>query len=204
MITQDNIAIFRKIYHVMHENTTKLIELDQAFGDGDLGISMEQGFKAIYEFSLENEEIDFGSCFFQISKVFNEAAPSSLGTILSFGFMGMAKRLKGINNATLFDMQQAMSKGLELMKQKTGTKLEEKTIFDSLEPAVNQFCSHQDKNEALRSACEAAKQGMLNTKNQIAIHGRSAYHKEKTLGHIDGGAYVSYLIFSALASDCCE
>ncbi|SJZ65508.1 dihydroxyacetone kinase subunit DhaL [Anaerorhabdus furcosa] len=201
MKTKECIQYFERIKTEIHKNSAKLVELDQAFGDGDLGISMDQGFSSVVEFIKSCEEEDFGKYFMQVSKTFNESAPSSLGTIISFGFMGMAKSMKGITDAKLSDFQEAFKKGLENIKEKTGAKVGDKTIIDSLEPAVNAFCGSGNQKEALHFANEAAKNGMEETSKLIAVHGRAAYHKEKTLGHIDGGAYVSYIIFKALLND---
>jgi phosphoenolpyruvate---glycerone phosphotransferase subunit DhaL len=33
-----------------------------------------------------------------------------------------------------------------------------------------------------------------------AVHGRAAYHNEKSRGHVDGGATVGMLIFQAIDS----
>ena len=63
-------------------------------GDGDLGVSMSEGFAAAARFVEETQETDLGKLLMQTGGVFNEAAPSSLGTIISFAFMGMAKSLK--------------------------------------------------------------------------------------------------------------
>lgn len=32
----------------------------------------------------------------------------------------------------------------------------------------------------------------------MAVHGRAAYHGEKTIGHVDGGSYVGKLIFEGI------
>lgn len=200
MKTNECNQYFELIAKEINENVLRLIELDQAFGDGDLGISMNQGFEGIVDY-LNNNAVDedFGRYFMRISKVFNEAAPSSLGTILSFGFSGMAKSLKGVSHAHLDDFKLAFAEGLQNIKEKAGAKSKEKTIIDSLEPAIHEFCLHDDVKKALHTACVAAEKGMQDTSNYIAVHGRAAYHKEKTLGHIDGGATVGYLIFKALA-----
>ncbi len=190
--------IFPLIYNEISINKDYLVELDQVFGDGDLGLSMEQGFLAVKEYTEDSSEVDFGKFFLQVSKTFNESAPSSLGTILSFLFMGMAKSLKGNEEITLDQLKDALNKGVLLIEEKAKSKLNEKTILDSIIPAVNAFNNSNNINDAIKQAHIAAKTGMENTKNIQAVHGRAAYHKEKTLGHIDGGAYVSYLIFKAI------
>ena len=90
------------ISRIMTENRDYLVELDQQNGDGDLGVSMAAGFKAVSDYlaaasadGSSDGEKDLGKLFMKSSGVFNEAAPSSLGTIFSIGLMGMAKVLKG-------------------------------------------------------------------------------------------------------------
>ena len=78
----------------------ELIRLDQQSGDGDLGISMRDGFQAA-EGGMEAETVkDLGIALNECGIRFNEAAPSSLGTILSFGFNGMAKALRGMEECS--------------------------------------------------------------------------------------------------------
>ena len=84
----------KKISRKIETNKDYLVKLDQQNGDGDLGISMSDGFKAVDMLLELSEEEDLGKILMKSGNAFNEAAPSSLGTILSFGFMGMAKSLK--------------------------------------------------------------------------------------------------------------
>lgn len=68
---------FEKISKIMQKNRDYLIELDQRNGDGDLGISMSNGFRAVFEGMTESQEADLGRIFLEASKNFNEAATSS-------------------------------------------------------------------------------------------------------------------------------
>lgn len=184
------------------ENKDYLVELDQAFGDGDLGISMSEGFQEVVSWQKDIEERDIGKFLMQASKVYNEAAPSSLGTILAFFFMGMAKTTKG--NEIIEDKKfaEALTSGYENIISKVNSKLGEKTILDSLIPGVNALkeeLTEKNIKEAASSGEKAAKDGVEKTKDMIAVHGRAAYHGEKTVGHIDGGAYVGYLVLKGIS-----
>ena len=101
----------RKISRIMAENKDYLIKLDQQNGDGDLGVSMSEGFEAAAVFVEGTSETDLGKILMQTGGVFNEAAPSSLGTIISFAFMGMAKSLKGKTEAGLPEFAEAVMAG---------------------------------------------------------------------------------------------
>lgn len=185
----------------MTENRNYLVELDQRNGDGDLGISMSEGFNALVEVLNQTEETDLGKVFRDLSKTFNESAPSSLGTILSFGLMGMAKELKGKTEVSRQEFSVALEKGLENILDKTGSKTGEKTIIDSLSPGIESLLSSESEEDktAFQNAYEASKDGAEKTKEMMAVHGRAAYYGEKSLGLVDGGAVVGTLIFKGMA-----
>lgn len=189
-----------KISLVMDENKDYLVELDQLNGDGDLGISMSAGFRAVKDYFAETEETDLGKALAKAGNAFNEAAPSSLGTIMAFGFMGMARELRGMTEIGMGELAGALEKGVEKIMEKTGSKPGERTVLDALCPAVKAFREHSaDPSEAWRAAAQAAAAGAESTKAMKPVHGRAAYYGEKSLGHFDGGAVVGQLIFEALA-----
>lgn len=190
-----------RISRKMNENKDYLIKLDQQNGDGDLGVSMSEGFAAACAFVQGSEETDLGKLFMKMGGVFNEAAPSSLGTILSFGFMGMAKALKGKTEIGLSEAAEAMKAGVEKIMEKAGSKPGEKTILDALCPAVEILCTEAggEVKEALKKAAEKAAEGSEATKEMRSVHGRAAYYGEKSIGLLDGGSVVGRLIFEAIA-----
>ena len=199
MNTKDILKINEIIEQLMIENKEYLIELDQLFGDGDLGISMCQGFRGLLE-NFNRDESNIGKVFIKMGRDFNESAPSSLGTILSFGMIGMAKATKGKENLSSEELYDAIKAGVDNIVSKTGSKEGEKTILDSLIPAVANTESVKSEGiEKLAAAmAKEADKGAEETKNMISKHGRASYHGEKTLGHMDGGAYVGKLLFEAL------
>ena len=168
-----------------------------------MGISMSEGFNALVEVLNKTEETDLGKVFRDLSKTFNESAPSSLGTILSFGLMGIAKELKGKTEVSRQEFSVALEKGLDNILDKTGSKVGEKTIIDSLSPGIESLLSSgsEEDKTAFQNAYEASKAGAEKTKEMMAVHGRAAYYGEKSLGLVDGGAVVGTLIFKGMAME---
>jgi len=189
-----------EIASVMAENRQYLIELDQRNGDGDLGISMSDGFAAASAFVNTSEESDLGKLLVGASKVFNEAAPSSLGTIMSFCMMGMARTLKGHESADTALVGEAMVAGVAKIMERANSKPGEKTVLDALDPAARALCDHagEGASAAWQAAAKAAAEGSDSTANMQAVHGRAAYYGDKTIGMIDGGSVAGKLIFEAL------
>lgn len=187
---------FQNISKEIDENKDRLISLDQQNGDGDLGISMSDGFHAVCDFLQNTEEIQLTQLFSKAGNSFNEAAPSSLGTILSFFMKGIARGLKGKESCNTKEMAAAMQLGLQNVMNKAGSKPGEKTILDALEPAIRALESIEDM--PWEAAAKAASDGSESTRQMKAVWGRAAYYGEKSLGLLDGGSYVGALIFKAL------
>ena len=110
--------ITEAIYFKINENKDYLTRLDQESGDGDLGISMVSGFQAVKNYMETTEEADLGRALNKCGDVFNEAAPSSLGTILTFFLKGMAKNLKGCSECGLDRIAEALQQGIENIMKK--------------------------------------------------------------------------------------
>ncbi len=181
------------------ENKDYLVSLDQQNGDGDLGISMSDGFHAVLQYLNDNQETDLGKVLNRCGNAFNEAAPSSLGTIIAFAFKGMAKALMGKTECNLENLSEAMQLGLENVMSKAGSKPGEKTILDSLSPGIEALkASSGDPSTAFVLAADAARDGSENTKKMKAVWGRAAYYGDKSIGTLDGGSVVGVLIFEAL------
>lgn len=187
---------FQNISKEIDENKDRLISLDQQNGDGDLGISMSDGFHAVCDFLQNTEEIQLTQLFSKAGNSFNEAAPSSLGTILSFFMKGIARGLKEKESCNTKEMAAAMQLGLQNVMNKAGSKPGEKTILDALEPAIRALESIEDM--PWEAAAKAASDGSESTRQMKAVWGRAAYYGEKSLGLLDGGSYVGALIFKAL------
>lgn len=181
------------------QNRDYLVELDQVNGDGDLGISMDDGYKAVVEYLKTAEETDLGKLIMACGKVFNASAPSSLGTITAFGFMGIAKALKGKEEATFEEAAAAVKAGVDNIMVKAGSGVGQKTIVDAIYPGAEALVANaQDPAAAVEAAAKAAADGSEATKQMRAVHGRAAYSAERSIGILDGGSVVGKLIFKGI------
>jgi dihydroxyacetone kinase len=204
MNAQSLAGAFGALSAVMDKNRDYLIQIDKQNGDGDLGISMSSGFRAVKEYLSEHTggERDLGRLLMKSGSLFNEAAPSSLGTIISMGMMGMARSLKGKEEAGLADLAAAMEAGLASIMEKAKSKPGEKTVLDALCPGVEALKKASggggDIKGAFAAAAAAAAEGSEHTKNMKAVHGRAAFYGEKSIGVLDGGSVAGKLIFEGL------
>lgn len=91
----------KRVFHawnlIFQEHVEQLTALDSAGGDGDLGVVMRDGFRIADEFVTDSDEHDIGKMIYMAGKKFNSIASSSMGTLISSGFMKIGKQLKGKN-----------------------------------------------------------------------------------------------------------
>jgi dihydroxyacetone kinase-like protein len=79
----------------------------------------------------------------------------------------------------------------------------EKTMLDTLTPAVAALKAAQEREEPFLAACDqalaAAEEGMKATIPMLATKGRASYLGERSIGHQDPGATSSFYIAQVLA-----
>ncbi len=179
-----------------------LTELDSALGDGDCGQGMKAGFTAVIE-GLKNAEGDSSS---DILKKTGMALVSAIGgtsgAIYGTAFLKMAAAARNAKTADLMDVAAILEAGLNGAKMRgENTQVGDKTLVDSLEPAVYAFKAKAESGasllEACRAATEAAQAGSDSTIGLIAKKGRASYLGERSIGHRDAGSYGIVVICKA-------
>lgn len=186
---------------VMQENRTYLIELDSVVGDGDLGLTMSDGFTAAYHMIQELDELDIGKLLYQAGKAMANAVPSTMGTLMASGWMQAGKVLKGNHELSLqmlANMFQAFEEGVQLRGK---ARIGEKTFLDGIDPAVKSMVESVTCKDTIqlmaKKAHQAALQGYDHTTTMLAVHGRAATRGEASRKLKDPGAYVAVLMMHA-------
>ncbi len=198
---------FKKIFaawsRTMTEKMDYLVTLDQVAGDGDLGLTMSDGFGAMHAYvSQAEEDADLGKLFYQAGKEMNIHASSSLGTLISSGFMEAGKVFKGqteLNGCGLAQFLEAIEDGIV---KRGKAAVGEKTFLDGFHPAVEVMLANKDEDRVLltlREAASAAQQGSAATVGMLAKWGRAARRGEDSRQILDPGSVVAALIVSTLS-----
>ncbi len=194
-------SLLKEIQDIMCSNRDYLIKLDSVVGDGDLGLTMSDGFVAAYKAVADSEEPDAGKLLYNAGKAMSTAVPSTMGTLMASGLMQAGKVLKGkmqLEPGDIADLFQAYLEGVE---NRGKAKVGEKTFLDGLDPAVKALktalASGNTLAEAATRAREAAEEGFKNTTTMVAVHGRAATRGEASRTLEDPGAAVAMLIMIA-------
>jgi len=191
-------GLFAKIKDIMIENKDWLFELDSVMGDGDLGLTMTNGFSKICETTFSYKEEKIGKLLIKAGMILAENVPSTMGTLIATGFMKAGKVSKDKIEIDLLDLVEMSSAFVEGIMKRGKTKLGEKTVVDSLYPAFEALKSASESNkslkEAFRQAYEAANKGVEATKKMVSKHGRGVWYGKKSIGKKDPGAVAGMLL----------
>jgi len=204
----DIIAIIKNMKDSMLANKDRLIELDSALGDGDLGITMCRGFEEVYNGIKQTEETDTGKILVNAGMIFAQSAPSTMGTLLASGFMKAGKAVSGKNELSLSGITELIEAFIDGIQKRGKAEPGDKTILDALTPALEELRKAGREgtslSEGLTAAYKAAVKGSEHTKTMAAKHGRPAYYGNKSIGKIDPGSEVGVLIMKAFAEYCVQ
>lgn len=195
------IRLLKEIQDIMAEKKDYLIKLDSVVGDGDLGLTMSDGFAAAYKSVSEGNETDIGKILYNAGKAMSIAVPSTMGTLMASGLMQAGKALKGTTELEPIDVATIFEAYCEGVANRGKAKVGDKTFLDGFDPAVKTLKSALEVGEELGVAAskarEAAEKGFENTTTMIAVHGRAATRGEASRTLQDPGASVAMLIFKA-------
>lgn len=182
-----------------------LTELDQAIGDGDLGITMKKIALALCEYVANTQVEDIGQYLVGAGMVANRVGSSSFGTLTSTALMRAGMKVKGNNKisaAHLSEILQAATLGIQ---ERGKAKLNDKTVLDVLLPASDAFKSALDSGAALEDAgkkmLEAARKGCDDVTPLKSLIGRASWLGEQTKGKIDPGCAVALIILEAISDN---
>lgn len=203
---QELIYYFKEVVEVMETEKDYLCDLDRKLGDGDHGVTMSIGWQAVNE-KLNGElmeETDCGKISITVGKTFLDAVGSSVGPLYATGFLRGAKAIRGKSELTDEDLAAfwvAFGNGVQERGQ---AKVGDKTIIDTLAPAVEtleeSFAKSGDFVSAFKEAVAAGKAGMESTKDLISKIGRSSRLGERSVGAQDPGATSAYFILATFLS----
>ena len=185
-------------------NKDYLGQVDGLIGDGDHGMNMNKGFTMTGE-NLKGKRESFTRSLETLgSTLFNDIG-GSMGPIYGTVFMSMAEAGEGAEEIDLATFTNMLASGLDALQEIVEAKPGDKTLVDTLAPAVNSLwadCEKQaDFAEALDRMKLAAEAGKDSTKDLVAKFGRSSRLGERSRGVLDAGAVSCNILLQAMASE---
>lgn len=175
-----------------------LSELDRAVGDGDHGVTMSIGWRAVAAKLQETQQQDCGAICQQTAMAFLNAVGSSVGPLYSTAFLRAGAAVQGKSSLSANDSLAFWSAFAQGIQERGKAQIGDKTMVDTWGPAVDrlkQACAnHGDFVSGFAEAVAAGEAGMRSTVDMLSRAGRSSRLGNRSIGHQDPGATSAYYI----------
>ena len=180
------INIFQKLLEEAKNSYDEFNAADGKIGDGDLGITILNGFEEINN-NINKFSDDMGVNFMICSQAFVKKSGSSFGTLIAFSFMNISKNFKGKKECNHEDVVDIFETTLKTIQERGKTKLGDKTIADSLDLIIKKLKDSSNYSEVFKSA---TKQALENFKGKKILIGRARMFEDKTKDLDDPGMFA--------------
>lgn len=170
----------------IQDNKDYLSELDTPIGDGDHGGNMSRGMAAVVDEIGEKEYESTSELFKAVAMQLLSKVGGASGPLYGSAFMGISKSEQDIGS-----LSDDVKAGLEMIKKRGKAEIGEKTMVDVWEPVLKDLETNSLTIDRINEYVQA-------TSPLKATKGRASYVGERSIGHIDPGAFSSGLLFKAL------
>jgi dihydroxyacetone kinase len=181
----------------------RLTQMDQIVGDGDLGISLERGARAVLQALPSYSLDDPAATLHALGVTLQHALGGTSGPLYAVFFLRVADSLRRGDPAKPSTWSEAFQAGCSGVAELGGARRGDRTMLDALLPAAEVFQeavhSGLSVGDALRAAAAAAAAGARATTDMMPRRGRSSYLGARALGHPDPGAEAVAIWIGALS-----
>lgn len=195
-------VLMESVAQIMSENADHLCEMDARMGDGDLGLTMRKGYCALPALYAALDDADMGKRLSKAGLKMSSVVPSTMGTLMSAGWMEGGKRLVGkekVDAASFAAFLQGFADGI-VKRGKCAPG--DRTVLDAILPAAQAArkaaAGGGDLSETADAALNGAREGVAATRDMEPKYGKAAVFASKALGTEDQGATAGMLLIQGL------
>jgi triose/dihydroxyacetone kinase / FAD-AMP lyase (cyclizing) len=168
-----------------------LTELDRVTGDGDLGVSMARGAKAVQDEVASYPLDDAPATLKMLGNTLRRGLAGSSGPLYGVLFLRTGSALEASGATGLTRWAEALDQGCGAISELGGAKPGDRTMVDALDPFVRtlqQAVGRKSTRDVVLAAVEAAERGAETTAQMHPKLGRSSYLGTRVIGYPDPGA----------------
>jgi dihydroxyacetone kinase-like protein len=192
------IEVVEKIAALIEEKRDYLTELDAAIGDADHGFNMSIGFREVTKKMSEWNNKDIKFFFRKVGMALLSKVGGAAGPLYGSFFMKFGEPAEGKERVNLEELFQMFESGVEAVEKRGKAVVGEKTMIDTLRPAITAFKEAMEQQleprKVMEVFIEAAKEGAESTIPMVARKGRAMRLGERAIGHLDPGAASSAMM----------
>ena len=160
--------------------------LDGQLGDGDLGVTMTRGGRALLEI-LPTLPADVGMALLACAQAMTKVSGSSYGTLLATGLMAAAKATRGRTEVPWEETATLLRGAMAAMIARGKASLGDKTVLDALDAAAGAAEGKHDPADILAAAAAAVDAALERMRGMQAKVGRARIFGERSVGLDDPG-----------------
>jgi dihydroxyacetone kinase-like protein len=187
--------LFETVARRVIASADELTDLDRAIGDGDHGTNMRRGFEAVLAAADELSAKALGESLKGVGTTLVMKVGGASGPLYGTLFLALGKSLA--DDVSREQITEALAGAIEAVKARGKSDVGQKTMLDVFFPVLAVL---REGGEGLPARLKAAaKSAAENTIPMRAIRGRASFLGERSIGHMDPGAWSSALIVDAVA-----
>ncbi|UNK40791.1 dihydroxyacetone kinase subunit L (plasmid) [Shinella sp. H4-D48] len=184
------------------ENRAYLSEIDGKIGDGDHGVNMAKGFGMAAE-RLKGTDASLASSLDTLGTVLMTEIGGSMGPLYGVMFTEFAETIESVEKIDAATYSKMLHAGLAGIQSIGSAKVGDKTLLDTLVPAVEAFDAATAEGKSFGAALEdlvaAAERGRDSTIDLVAKIGRASRLGERSRGVLDAGATSCAILLKELS-----
>lgn len=188
------------------ENRDYWTKLDSNIGDGDHGINLSIGFRAVManlEENLDKAE-DVTTLLKKSGMLLLNKVGGASGPLYGSFFIKMGKDAAGKVEVSFSEFSDMLKNGIEAVQLRGKAEIGDKTMIDALQPGMNYLDAHKnDENPiaVMEETVAIMKQGAESTVPLIAKKGRAMRLGERAIGHKDPGSESSWMLINVFLEE---
>lgn len=187
MLTRDALAdAARKLSVAAAAEADALNALDGALGDGDLGVTVSNGWAACARIADDLPD-DLGQAFLALAKAHQHASSSSFGTLTATALMAAAKACKGRKAVDWSETAALLLAARDAMMARGKGELGQKSALDMMDALARATEGLSDPHALRDAAAQAGVETLDAFRDRMAGLGRARMFGAKTIGMDDPG-----------------
>ncbi|WP_026782332.1 dihydroxyacetone kinase subunit DhaK [Pleomorphomonas koreensis] len=177
----------------------RLTALDQAVGDGDLGLNLARGAEAILAGIDDYRALGRPAALRRLSAVVRKTVGGTSGALYAVGLMRAAAVADQSAGEGVALWGEALAAAADAISRLGDARPGDRTMLDALLPAAEALAAAGDDPRAAHAAAvEAATHGAAATAAIASRRGRSSYLGDRAVGHPDPGAEAVVVWLAAI------
>ena len=206
MVTVDAASVVQALTRVLRATEdvqAELDELDAVAGDGDHGVTMVLGWRAVAAALEANRPTSPGATLRVAAEAFADVGGTA-GPLWGTALLRAGRAIGDAPSASVCDLARAAQAAADGMRERGRCGDGDRTIVDAMAPAAVALAAAASQRaelaDALQRAAAAAEGGAKATAWLEPRRGRAARVPDRVRGHLDAGARACAAFWAAVAS----